>query len=178
MFIEDTLRQYKKKRAFVNTTNARIELWQKILDDPDITKYRFYICGKEIGMPNTRNNSSPTENEAISNDMNDTLSRALVKEWLEEDKSRLLFPEAEIQQLEMAIESLTEPEKFIIECKYFNNWFWRQIEYSYNDKFRQGNGITEERLKRINMEIIDKLDEMIKPFYDKVQINKDYTKDT
>ena len=168
--IQDILRQYKKKRAFVNTTKARIELWEKILDDPDITKYRFYICNKETGMPKAHNNSSPTENEAMMNEQNDTLSRQLVKEWLEEDKSKVMFPEAEVKQLEEAMESLTEPEKFIIDCKYFRNWFWRQIEYSYNEKFRQENRIIEDTLRKMNKTALDKLEEILNPFYNKINI--------
>ena len=108
-------------------------------------------------MPRTKNNNSPVENRVIKQ----IVTREMVKQWIKDDKSRLRILEYETKQIEIALGSLTEEENYIIECKCIDNWKWRQIEISFNDKFRRGKEITEERLKDIKEEALKKMKEIL-----------------
>lgn len=109
------------------------------------------------GMPKAKNNNSPVENRVIKQ----IVTREMVKQWIKDDKSRLALLEYEIKQIDIALGSLTEEENYIIELKCIDNWKWRQVELSFNDKFRKGREITEEGLKDIKENALKKMKEIL-----------------
>ena len=60
-----------------------------------------------------------------------------LKVWIKEDLSRIYPLQIEKEQIDGALNTLTKQQKYIIECKYFENMIWRDIEKNLNDKFRQ-----------------------------------------
>jgi len=120
----------------------------------------------EPGMPHSPNrNGSPTEKAVILMEVD----REGIKEIIKADKSRLFWPKLEIEQIDKAMEGLTPWEKYVVELKYFDGLSWRYIEMSFNKQFPQKNDITEERLRQINREAINKLSEILKQFYEQYE---------
>lgn len=164
--IEKILREYKMKKAFVEATLARIEQYKFAIEHPEM----WY---KEISLPssldvskNTNIGNSVVENRVIGKSLNEEI----IKKWIEDDESRIFFKKLELEQIDKAMESLTKQERYIIELKCFDNIFWRDIEISYNDQFRQKNYVTFEALKRIKKDAINKLYQILKPFYKQFKI--------
>ncbi|MDD2401680.1 MAG: hypothetical protein PHD60_05650 [Clostridia bacterium] len=161
MRIEQTLREYKKKKSIVETTLARIEAFQVALENPDMYVYVIVTRGKELGTPiEYFYNGSTVENEIFDKEK----AKELLKEWIAEDRERIFFIKLEVEQIEIALNSLTTYEKYVIESKYFNNLFWRDIETSLMRKFPQKFPLTVAGIKKINREALDRLDEIMSPF--------------
>lgn len=151
------------KKTIVETTIARIDQYKNAINYPELWENEFVQESKELGMPGAplRDTSSPVERIITKKE----LTVEILKEWIRQDESRIFMYKLEIEQLEKALEVLTSQEKYIIECKYFNNMFWRDIELSINNNIRQTNYVTQGRLKQINKEAIDKLRIILEPFY-------------
>ena len=161
MNIESALKNYKKRRSIVETIEIRIEAYERMLADFDDDCFEISEP-QELGMPRSPNRSgSPTERAIMLMEC----SREEVKEIIKADKSRLFWPKLEIEQIDKALEGLTPWERYIVGIKYFDGLSWRNIEISFNKQFPQKNDITEERLGQINREAVNKLIEILKPFY-------------
>lgn len=76
----------------------------------------------------------------------------LLREWIKDDKSRIYPYQIEKEQIDAAMGALNRQQKLIIECTYFEDMFWREIEIPFNNRFRGQNYITYEGLKKINKE--------------------------
>jgi hypothetical protein len=92
-------------------------------------------------------------------------ARELIKEWIAEDKTRIFYIQLEAEQIESAVKSLSTLERYIVESKYFDNMFWRDIEIAFTRIFPQKYPLTVAGLKKINGEALDKLIEIMRPFY-------------
>lgn len=160
MNIEKALRNYKKNIGKIETTEERDNYWQHCLDTmsaEEIAKEFVDTKPDNLGMPKAKNYNSPIEKNIVTKEV----TREMVKQWIEEDKSRIRPIKHEVKQIEIALGSLTEEENYIISCKCIDNWKWVQVEMSFNDKFREGKEITIERLKRIKMEALKKIKDII-----------------
>ena len=166
--IEKALRDYKRKQSVVETTLARIENYKKTINNPDDFTAIYLGSPKGIGMPRGTNISSPVESAITDKEK----AIEILKEWIIEDKSRIYPYQIELEQIDGALNALTIQEKFIIECKYFENMFWRDIEINFNDKFRQQNYITDSGIRKINAESINLLAKILKPYYTRFKIKK------
>ena len=165
MNIQDTLKQYKTKKAKVEATKARIQAWERILLDPNIEFYGYKLYSREIGMPSAHSATSQVEREAFQSDNDDEVTKEMIEEWIKEDKSRISPLEIEVEQIEKAIEGLTTWEQFIIKCKYFESMYWCNVELSFNEQFHPKNYIPSETLKDYSSKAISKLIEILEPFY-------------
>ena len=177
MNIESALKNYKKQKSIVETIEIRIEAYERMLTDFDDDC--FVISEhQEPGMPHSpnRNTGSPTERAIMTMEC----TREDVKELIKADKSRLFWPKLEIEQIDKALEGLTTWERYIIGVKYFDGMSWHNIEISFNKQFPQKNDLTEVRLKQMNGEAINKLREILNPFYAQyatmLNISESYTK--
>lgn len=153
MNIEQELKDYKTKKGKVETIKERCKYWQYCLDtmsDDEIAKEFVYGSTDTYGMPKAKNNNSPVETKVITKEV----TRDMVRQWIKDDKSRMRPLEHEVKQIEIALGSLTEEENYIIECKCIDRWKWRQVEISFNDKFKKE--ITEEQLKKKKKEALKK----------------------
>lgn len=161
MTIEKDLREYKKNKGKIETTEERCKYWQFCLDtmsDEEIASEFINSETDTYGMPKTKNNDSPVETEIIIHEV----TRDMVKQWIKDDKSRIRPIKNKVKQIEIALGSLTEEENYVIECKCIDNWKWVQVETGFNEKYRtKENGITIERLKRIKMQALKKMKEII-----------------
>ncbi len=165
MDIEKILKSYKEKKAYVEATEARIEGWKNAIQHPEMW-YKDYIPqGRELGMPGRPHGSppAPIENYVVGKQ----LTVDMIKEWIAQDQSRIFTIKIEIEQIEKALEGLTRQERCVIELKYFENMFWRDIEINFNNLYRQKNYITDIRLKQINREALNKLFKILQPYYEK-----------
>ena len=106
-----------------------------------------------FGMPKARNKESTVEITIIKQEV----TREMVKQWIQDDKSRLAILEYEVKQIDIALGSLTEEENYVIGCKCIDNWKWFQVEKSFNDKFRKEKEITIDRLKQIKINALNKM---------------------
>lgn len=164
MDIEKILKEYKHKKSLVETTLARIDQYNYAIDNPNmIADLCYKIETREPGMPSSplRNTESPVEKVLEEKE----LTVEILKEWIKEDESRIFFTKLEVEQIEIALTGLTLEEKFIVESKYFNNLFWREIELNFNNRFRGQNYVSDERLRKINKEAIQDLEIILQPFY-------------
>lgn len=161
--IEKALREYKIKKSKVESTLARIEAWSIALNNPDEIVAIYNTSSRELGMPRGSDIRSPVE-IAIT-DKEEAIE--IIKEWIKDDESRIIPLKLEVEQVEIALESLTVGEKYVIDCKYFNNMFWNNIEINYNERFREKNYVTVARLRQINQEALSKLVDILTPFYNR-----------
>lgn len=160
MNIEKALKEYKTKKGKVETIRERCEYWQYCLDtmsEDEIAKEFIFESTDTYGMPKAKNNNSPVEKTIVTKEV----TREMVKQWIRDDKSRARPLEHEVKQIEIALGSLTEEENYIIECKCIDRWKWRQVEISFNEKFRNKKEITEEQLKKKKIEAIKKMEEVL-----------------
>lgn len=160
MNIEGALRDYRKNKGKIETTEERCRYWQECLDtmtDDEIAKEFIDTQSDTYGMPKARNNNSPVEKEIVAHEV----TREMVKQWIKDDQSRIRPVKQRVKQIEIALGSLTEEENYVIDCKCIDNWKWVQVEIGFNEKYRDDNKITIERLKRIKIEALKKMKDVI-----------------
>ena len=172
-YIEGRLKDYKEKSSVIETTLSRIKTYQKALENPkSYTMINFNTQGDmgEIkgkgGVP-----SSPVEQEVVRKEQDQDSVIETLKEWIEDDKSRIYPLQVEREQIDGALNALTSQQRHIIECKYFDNMMWRDIERSLNDEFRQQNFITESGIKKINSKSIELITEILERYYSRLVIS-------
>lgn len=160
MNIEKALRDYRKNKGKIETAEERCRYWQECLDtmsDDEIAKEFIDTQPDTYGMPKARNNNSPVEKEIVVHEV----TREMVKQWIKDDQSRIRPVKQQVKQIEIALGSLTEEENYVIDCKCIDNWKWVQVEIGFNEKYRDENKITIERLKRIKIEALKKMKDVI-----------------
>lgn len=160
MNIEKALKEYRKNKGKIETSEERCNYWQYCLDtmsDDEIVSEFVYEKSDTYGMPKARNNESIVEKEVIIYEV----TREMVKQWIIDDKSRIRPLKHEIKQIEIALGPLTEEENYVIEYKCIDNWKWVQVEIGFNEKYREENKITIKRLKRIKIEALEKMKEIV-----------------
>lgn len=165
--IEKALRDYKRKKSIIETTLLRIEQFKKAIEDPDSFRGVFLGTPREPGMPRGTGGGSSVEIEITDKER----AVELLQEWIKDDKSRIYPYQIELEQINGAMTALTIQERFIIECKYFENMFWNDIEINFNDKFRQKNYITYEGLKKMNKEALGLLSDILKPYFTRFKVS-------
>lgn len=166
--IENALRDYKRKKSVVETTLARIGQYKEALNNPDSFTHVFLGSSREPGMPRSTGVGSPVE---ISID-NKEEAIELLKQWIKDDHSRIYPYQIELEQIDGALNALTRQERFIIECKYFEGMFWRDIEISFNDRFRQQNYITVSGIRKMNTQALSMLAKILEAYYERFKIKK------
>lgn len=160
--LEKILKEYKTKKSIINTTNARIQAYTDAINNPElISSWSYSINNRELGMPGAplRNTSSPIEACICA----ESLTIETIKNWINEDKSRIYKSNLQINIIEGALKALTEEERYIVELKYFEKMKWSNIEISFNNQFKQKNDITSEQTKKINVQAINNLLEILSP---------------
>jgi hypothetical protein len=170
MNIEKVLREYKMKKAAVETTNARIEQYKWAMSHPE-EWYKDYIpdSSSVLGLPGRPKGSpAPSSVETFVDDKE--LNSDILKSWIRKEESRIFLTKLEVTQIEIALNSLNKQERYIIELKYFDDMFWRDIEVSFNGVFRAKNYVTFETLKKMNKDALSKLTIILEPFYDNFKI--------
>lgn len=165
--IENALRDYKRKKSIVETTLARIEALKNAINNPDEFRSLFLGTSREPGMPkSTGGYRSIVEIEVTDKER----AIEILKEWIDEEKSRIYPYQIELEQIDGALNALTKHQRFIIELKYFEGMFWRDIELTFNDKYRQQNYITYEGLKKMNKEALEVLTRILEPYYTRFKL--------
>lgn len=160
MNIEKALRDYRKNKGKIETSEERCRYWQECLDtmtDDEIAKEFIDTQPDTYGMPKARNNNSPVEKEIVAHEV----TREMVKQWIKDDQSRIRPVKQQVKQIEIALGSLTEEENYVIDCKCIDNWKWVQVEIGFNEKFRNDKVITIEQLKKIKLKSIRKMQEIL-----------------
>lgn len=168
--IENALRDYKRKKSIIETTLARIETYQDAIKHPDMHKGLFLGSSKEPGMPmsNTYGGTSAVEYAILTKEE----EIKLLQEWIADDKSRIYPYQVELEQINGALNALTKQQRFIIECKYSEGMFWRDIEMPFNDKFRGKNFITFSGIRKMNSEALELMAKILEPYYFRFKIRK------
>ena len=166
--IENALRDYRRKKSVIETTLARIENYKETRDNPESYTRIFLNSQREPGMPRGTSNASSVE-IAIT-DKEEAIET--LRDWIKDDQSRIYPLQIEKEQIDGAMGALTTQERFIIECKYFENMFWRDIEINFNDKFRQQNYITVSGIRKMNSEALELLARILEPYYMRFKIKK------
>lgn len=159
--IEDALRDYKRKKSIVETTLARIHNYENAISNPDAFTAIFLGSSIEPGMPRGSSTSSSVEIAVTEKEK----SIEILRQWIKDDKSRIYPYQVELEQIDCTLNALNRQERFIIECKYFENMFWRDIEIAFNDKFRQQNYITVSGIRKMNTEVLYTISQTLKPYF-------------
>lgn len=163
MRVEKLLENYKQNKSLMETTLARIQAYKDKLKCNDLESCVYVNSYNNLGMPKAPLPSNKSIVEAVL--VNSQLNADVIQQWIKEDQSRIWFIILEVEQIEAAMGALQESERFIIECKYFEKMFWRNIEYAYNNKFRDTNTVTTEMLRKMCKEALDKLDRILDTFF-------------
>ena len=168
--IENALRDYRRKKSVIETTLARIETYQEAISNPDIHRGLFLGSSKEPGMPmsSTYGGTSAVEYAILSKE--DEIK--LLHEWISDDRSRIYPYQIELQQIDGALGALNKQQRFIIEYKYFEGKFWRELEKDFNEEFRGHNYITVEGIRKMNRQAIELMEKILKPYYNRFKIKK------
>ncbi|MFD3158696.1 hypothetical protein ACFIJ5_17950 (plasmid) [Haloimpatiens sp. FM7330] len=163
MNIEKVLKSYKLKKSLVESALERIKAYEFSLDHPEVIENYYTKLNMESSIPK----SSYRKGSIVENilDKREITNENIMK-LIQKERSRIFFTKLEVEQIENSLNALTDEERFIIECKYFDNMFWRDIEIKFNDKFREDNYITVAGLRKINSKVLNKLRSIIAPFYE------------
>lgn len=167
--IEKALRDYRRKKSVIETTLARIENYKQTINNPDDFISIYLSSQVEPGMPRGPKGKTSPVVRAIT-DKEDAIEE--LRQWIKDDKSRIYPYQIEKEQIDAAMGALNMQEKFIIECKYFENMFWRDIEINFNNRFRQQNYITVSGIRKMNSEAIELLSNILEPYYKRFKITK------
>lgn len=160
--LEKILRNYKTIKSIIDTTNSRIQAYTEAINNPElIASWGFSSGNRELGMPGAplRDTSSPVEREICDNE----LTVEIIKDWIRDDKSRIYRYKLQISIIESSLASLTAQERYIISLKYFEKMNWSNIEFNFNNEFKQKNDITSEQTKKMNAKSIINLLKIITP---------------
>lgn len=163
----ESLKDFERKKATVETALARIEMYKKAIENPRLYTNIHRDSQLELGSIKGKGGkpSSSVESEVIKNESDEMMVVENLREWIKEDISRIHPIQAEVEQVDVALNALTEQQRYIIKCKYFNKMFWKDIENEYNKTFKEY--ITERSLKNKNRESLEELCEILKPYYER-----------
>ncbi|WFA10352.1 hypothetical protein [Tissierella sp. Yu-01] len=167
--IEAALRDYKRKKSIIETTLLRIDQFKEAIKDPYSFSGVLLGTSREPGMPSSNNGGGSSVEIAIE-DKEKAIE--LLHEWINDDKSRIYHYQIEKEQIDAALGALTKQQRYIIECKYFEDMFWRDIEINFNDKFRGQNYITISGIRKMNSDALNMLADILEPYYNRFKIKK------
>lgn len=169
--LEAKLNNFKKNRALIETTEIRIRTYEDLLKNNKDDRLNLIFESSEaveLGMPKPKGKiSKPVEMALIKKE----ISREKVREWIDNDKNRILIPKLELQQIESAMKALNEEEVYIIELKYFNKWNWNAIVSEFNARFRNvyNTYISESGIRKIKKKSLETLCEILNNFYKSIR---------
>jgi hypothetical protein len=157
--LEKRLKLYKKNKYNVETTVQRVNLWEGLLREGNLEIFE-YQASRLLGMPRAKNVNGldviVAENE---------VTEEMVRDWIEDDKSRIYYMKIEVEQIETALKALSQEQSVIVDLKYFNNMSWRGIETIFNERFKNRIYITDEMLRKMNRESLQILWDLLGPLY-------------
>lgn len=168
--IERALRDYKRKKSVIETTLLRIKTYEETIQDPDSFSAVLLGTSRELGMPSSGNGGGGSTVEFAVTDKERSIE--LLREWINDDKSRIYPYQIEVEQIDAALGALTMQERYIIECKYLEGMFWNEIEINFNNKFRQKNYITTSGIRKMNSDALNMLSKILEPYYNRFKIKK------
>lgn len=157
--LEKRLRLYKQHKAEVETTKQRISVWEDLLREGDLSVFEYHVA-KLLGMPRAR-----AVNGLDSVVANNEITAEMVRDWINDDKSRIYYMKIEVEQIETALRALTTEQQTVIELKYFNGMSWRNIEILFNEKCKNRIYITDNAIRKINQESLEIMWKILGPLY-------------
>jgi len=167
--IEARLKLYRQNKAEVETTISRCQVWQDMINNNDLESL-IYTPTRIEGMPRAPLKvTSPVEAEV----MQKAATIEDVQAWIKEDMSRIFFKKLEVEQIEGALKALNPEQRFVIEQKYFDGLFWKNIEINFNNRFTNRVPIQENAIKVICREGIQIIDSILTPFYNRYYIEQE-----
>lgn len=171
-YIEERLKQYKKRSSIIETTLARVQTYKEALEKPESYTLVGFSSQSDMGSIKGKGGipSSPVEQEVIREEYNQEQAIKDLKEWIADDLSRIYPIEKEIEQIDGALKSLTQQQRYIVELKYFEKITWEEIAREFSDKYRQQSYITGEGAKKINTSAIKTITAILEPFYSRTRI--------
>lgn len=163
MDIKKILRNYKLKKTLIKASEDRISLYETMIEKPEIIENYYTKSNVENVLPKTfsGNKSSIVEKTF---DMRDSKIKE-IKQLINKEKSDNFFLKQELNQIDKAMEALSEEEQYILECKYIENMLWAKVEFKFNERFREEDYITTSGIRKISNKAIEKINKIISPFY-------------
>lgn len=163
--IEVELRDFKRKKSVIETTLSRVEAYRQAIGNPESFSGIMPGNTREVGMPKG-SCSIGSEVEKIILDKEQAVT--ILTEWIKDDLSRIYPLQVEAEQIEGALGALNSQQRYIVQCKYIENMFWRDIEHGFNEKFKNDNYIGYERLKKMNKEGLIEITKILEVFYSRI----------
>lgn len=162
--ITDILRKYREKTAIVEVALARIQSYNDLIKSGDYTLLALHQNNSEIGMPKSRNYNSTIETEVIMQEKEVEITKEILLQLIAGEKSKIYPLQIELEQINMAFDSLSKQEMSILEWKYMDNLEWRNVEISYFEQYKIN--LTEETLRKKAQTSINTLHRILRNFYD------------
>ena len=166
----ESLKDYKRKESEIETTLARVEAYDKALENPKSFIEIYPNSSPELGTIKGKGGkpSSPVEKSIENSENNREETTKTLKTWIEEDLSRIYPLQIEKEQIDGALNALTKEQRYIIDLKYFEKMIWRDVEYNFNKKF--GKNINARQLQNRNDIALKSLCKILSPYYEKMSI--------
>lgn len=157
--IEELLKEHKDRRAQLDTIQARIEAYRIALMNPEIRNSVYYVSpGASLGMPRNDSNGSLIEKAVMTEEAICEGLRSLIST----EESRAAHIKGKVEPVEIALAALTAKQRFVVECRYFDELDWRDTEKNYNDKFSSKDDyISEHGLKKIKDKALSRLENIL-----------------
>lgn len=157
------LRNYKLKKTLLKTAEDRVTLYETMIEKPEIIENYYTKSNIENVLPKTFSGNKSSIVEKTFDKRESKLEE--VKKLIKKEKSNIYFLKQELNQIDKAMEALSQEEKYIVECKYIENMLWAKVEFKFNEKFRDDDYITISGIRKVSNKAIEKIDKIISPFY-------------
>jgi hypothetical protein len=161
--VSSILKKYRYKKTELETSIARIKAYMDVLASGTLYLLERARASRDICMSRSRMNVSPVEIEVLHKEEDRKITREIVQEWIQEENDRLWAVRLEVEQIQIALKSLTREELSIVEWKYMDNLNWYYIELSYSETFKKV--LTSEALQKKSNLALNKLTKILTPFY-------------
>ena len=135
--LKEMLKKIKDTKAEIKILEREIQFYQELLTKADLSEYEFYKENKfRFGISYKSMIYSEVEKLAFQREVRHKLNHEIVKEILNTSRAKLKIKQRQVSMILEAMNSLTENDKFIIECKYLHSMKYIQIQKNYQEKFK------------------------------------------
>lgn len=144
--ITNSLKRYKENKEYIKIAKQRVVIWRNELNtkDPDELLDWFSDLKKTdtFGMPKGKGAYiSPDELKVLGTEH----IRERILYFIKAEESRIFSVELDVAKVEYGLNRLSNEERFIIECRHFENMTISDIVDSYIKLFQKG--IAEETIR-------------------------------
>jgi hypothetical protein len=154
---------YQDIKAEICVIKNNIEYYAMLLQQEDLSELEYCKKIQYLGIKYISTIFSVVEKEVTRKETAHNLNHKIVKELLEKEKTKLLFKQNQIDNIDSALNALNAEDRYIIKCKFFHRMKYKDIETNYKAHFRYC--LTEQTIKKRVKNAIRKMTTIINAVY-------------